>query len=298
MQNSTNDAQMKRDSLEIGQEIGNQDIVKLFSVGNMGGMRRNLDENLLVLISDPSKSLYEDRWQGDVLLYTGMGKAGDQELKSQNRTVAQSHHNGITMHLFEVSVPTRYKYSGVVELADEPFQEEQDDETGTPRKVWIFPLRRTQAPSAVFESVEPIVEASGDFDPHNVADAREKVLASIVRRRGQRVFRNSLLKAYEGRCAITGCKVVELLEAAHIVPYRGGETNSVQNGLLLRTDLHTLFDLGMLAIDTASWKILIAKRLLKSKYRGLQDLKLKMPANAESRPNRDALDLHRKNSGL
>jgi 5-methylcytosine-specific restriction protein A len=289
---------MERDDLRIGQELSNQEIVDLFSVGNMGGMRRSLSNNLLVLISDHTKGLYDDRWQGEVLLYTGMGKAGDQELKSQNKTVAESHANGIAMHLFEVTVPTRYRYSGVVELADEPFREDQNDETGKPRKVWIFPLRRTQAPSGVFEDIEPKLEAAGEFNPHNVIDAREKVLASIVRRRGQRVFRNSLLSAYEGRCALTGCKVVELLEAAHIVPYQGGETNAVQNGLLLRTDLHTLFDLGMIAIDTSTWKVVVSKRLLKSKYRGLQDIKVRLPKESERHPNREALDLHRQTAGL
>jgi hypothetical protein len=68
------------------------------------------------------------------------------------------------------------------------------------------------------------------FDPTGVIDSRQRVLAQIVRRRGQQEFRERLLAAYDGRCAITGCDAVEALEAAHIVPYRGVDTNSVQNG--------------------------------------------------------------------
>jgi predicted restriction endonuclease len=43
-----------------------------------------------------------------------------------------------------------------------------------------------------------------------------------------------------------------VLEAAHIFPYRGPQTNHVTNGLLLRADLHVLFDLGLLRIDADS----------------------------------------------
>lgn len=87
---------------------------------------------------------------------------------------------------------------------------------------------------------------SRGFDASSIVDARERVLGQIVRRRGQQEFREKLLVAYEGRCAITGCDAIEALEAAHIVPYLGTETNHVQNGLLLRADIHTLFDLGCL----------------------------------------------------
>ncbi|MFT4747769.1 MAG: hypothetical protein ACI8XG_001852 [Congregibacter sp.] len=79
----------------------------------------------------------------------------------------------------------------------------------------------------------------------------EKVLQSIKTRRGQPAFRKALLEAYGGTCCITGCTVQEVLEAAHITPH-GDETNySVYNGLLLRADVHTLFDLGLLRFNGA-----------------------------------------------
>ena len=289
---------MQRDELKIGQEISNQELMDLFAVGNMGGMRKSTTYNLLVLISDHTKELYDDRWQGDMLLYTGMGKLGDQVLKSQNKTVVESPKSGIPMHLFEVNVPTRYRYSGQVELAETPFQENQHDDFGKLRKVWIFPLRRVTASSPVFERVEPQLKASGEFDPKDICDGRDKVLAAIVRRRGQREFRNALLSAYERKCAITNCRVLELLDAAHIVPYKGRDTNHVQNGILLRTDLHTLFDLGMIAIDTSTWRVVISKRLLKSQYKGLGEMRLKLPTDQSKSPSKEALTLHRQNAGL
>ena len=91
----------------------------------------------------------------------------------------------------------------------------------------------------------------GQSDPGGIEDARTRVLSSIVRRRGQPLFRKRLLKAYDRRCAFTGCAVEALLEAAHIVPYRGSDTNHIANGLLLRADLHTLFEkLSSLSLES------------------------------------------------
>jgi hypothetical protein len=87
------------------------------------------------------------------------------------------------------------------------------------------------------------------FDPTEVRDARNRVVRSIVERRGQSAFRNDLLTAYRGRCVVTGCDVKAVLEAAHIVPYRGTDTNHLGNGLLLRADVHTLFDLNLMGIE-------------------------------------------------
>lgn len=79
-------------------------------------------------------------------------------------------------------------------------------------------------------------------------DLRARVEATIVMRRGQPRFRRMLFDAYQGRCAITGTAIEGLLEAAHISPYRGDHTDRVDNGLLLRADIHTLFDLHLLTV--------------------------------------------------
>ena len=99
-----------------------------------------------------------------------------------------------------------------------------------------------------------------DLVPESMEDARRRIEATIVLRQGQGAFRDSLLEAYGCRCAISGCDVPEALEAAHIIPYKGEHTNVVVNGLLLRADLHTLFDLGLIAIDTADLLVLLHPR--------------------------------------
>jgi hypothetical protein len=131
------------------------------------------------------------------------------------------------------------------------------------------------------------------FDPKNIEDARERIRRAITLRRGQREFRFKLLNAYEGKCAVTGCALVDVLEAAHIVPYKGQQTNDVRNGVLLRTDLHTLFDCGLFSIDTKTMRVMVTPRLLKTGYRNLNGRMLRVPKDRMQRPSEAALDQHR-----
>jgi HNH endonuclease len=127
------------------------------------------------------------------------------------------------------------------------------------------------------------------FDPQDVHDARERIRRTIVQRRGQNKFRNALIVAYGSRCAISGCTSIEVLEAAHIYPYSGPDTNHVANGLLLRADLHTLFDLGIVRIDPKTFKVLIDKKLTDRGYRQFHDKKLRLPNSVSDYPSRTAL---------
>jgi len=110
----------------IGDIVTNDDIIQLFKCGNTGGMRRSHRTNTLVIITDHTKALYEDRWVIDELHYTGMGKSGDQSLDfAQNKTLAESNNNVIKVHLFEVVVRSRYIYKGQVNLCSAPYQDIQ-----------------------------------------------------------------------------------------------------------------------------------------------------------------------------
>lgn len=111
-------------------------------------------------------------------------------------------------------------------------------------------------------------------------------------RRGQPEFRRKLLAAYKRRCAVTGCDCADALEAAHILSYRGAETHHVQNGLLLRSDIHTLFDLGRIGVDGMTGTILVSKSLRGTTYESLKHDKLKYPADESDRPSKKALKKH------
>ena len=97
-------------------------------------------------------------------------------------------------------------------------------------------------------------------------DTRARVMREVRVRRGQKRFRDSLITNYAGQCPISGCKVLSLLEAAHIDPYRGDHSNSPKNGLLLRADIHTLFDLGMIGIKPDTYVVEVHPTLLADAY--------------------------------
>lgn len=133
---------------------------------------------------------------------------------------------------------------------------------------------------------------AGSFDPSNEVDDRKRTMRSIVSRRGQKRFREALLEAYDGACAMTGSTAVDVLEAAHILPYKGVRTNATQNGLLLRSDVHTLFDLGHLWIEAG--KIRVAPHLSGTEYQSLAGQRLRKPVDPKSAPSVAALEQHAK----
>ncbi len=136
------------------------------------------------------------------------------------------------------------------------------------------------------------------FDIKNSKESRQRIVESILRRRGYPEFRRRLLAAYEFRCAMTGCDAPDALEATYIIPYKGKDTHHPTNGLLLRADVHTLFDLGKLAVDTRNMTVVVADDLLDTNYRILAGRPLRYPAPEEQRPAVDGLDLHRRLAGL
>ena len=124
-------------------------------------------------------------------------------------------------------------------------------------------------------------------------DARVWAMRAVAQRRGQPLFRAKLLEAYGGRCAISECSAVEVLEAAHVLPYKGEHTNRLDNGLLLRADLHTLFDCRLLWI-TPQHTVALAPSLLTTEYAALEGKPLALPATVVHRPNPAHLAEHAK----
>lgn len=78
---------------------------------------------------------------------------------------------------------------------------------------------------------------------------RHKVLVNVLARPQQSRFRKDVLGASDGKCIITGVKLRDVLEAAHIKPVNVGGNDHVSNGFCMRTDIHTLFDTGHLKIQ-------------------------------------------------
>lgn len=136
------------------------------------------------------------------------------------------------------------------------------------------------------------------YNPEEILDERLRVISSIVQRQGQYEFRVKLLETYNHRCCITDCDAVEVLEAAHIIPYLGPKTNHPANGLLVRADLHILFDLGLLAIDAETMRVIISSKLSNTVYSTISGIQLHLPEDEFARPSKKALEQHRSWAGL
>jgi len=94
-------------------------------------------------------------------------------------------------------------------------------------------------------------------------------------RTGQAAFRKQLLKTYGSQCAFTGPAPEHSLDAAHLYSYALIGRHHDEGGLLLRKDLHRLFDLGLIAINPSSLRLHLASQVFSyEQYASLQDAKL------------------------
>lgn len=120
-------------------------------------------------------------------------------------------------------------------------------------------------------------------------DTRRAVTATRKIRDGQRKFRNAVLSAYQGCCAVTGCSTTEALQAAHILECRGIEANIVSNGLLLRADIHLLYDSALLSIDPDTNQVVTGALLKNTEYSELKGKRIRDTVEESQRPNPDYL---------
>lgn len=156
-----------------------------------------------------------------------------------------------------------------------------------------YKLKLSPAEQALAEARAEVYGAPPPAFPDEKS-ARRYELRAIVMREGQPAFKAALVDAYAGQCAVTGCAVLAILEGAHIRPYSSGgaATNVVSNGLLLRSDIHTLFDRGLLWIDAAQ-QIQLDPELDGSEYAPLHGQALRVPLQPVQRPHPDHLKHHR-----
>lgn len=121
---------------------------------------------------------------------------------------------------------------------------------------------------------------------------------TLIRPRlGQGAFRVEVTDAYSRRCAITGEKTLPALEAGHIRPYAKDGPHEIRNGILLRSDLHNLFDLGYLTV-TLDYRVKVSRRIREEfengrHYYALDNQPLQVVPRLESaRPAREFLEWH------
>ncbi len=140
------------------------------------------------------------------------------------------------------------------------------------------------------EEAEPFAPDTGDETD------REYVYRAIASRRGQPKFREQIIDAYGGRCVITGCDAVAALEAAHITAHSAGGADEIRNGLLLRADIHTLFDLNLIALaeDADGYRVELSPVLAGTSYEEHAGVRVAQPEDRRHRPDPQALAAHRR----
>lgn len=148
--------------------------------------------------------------------------------------------------------------------------------------VWM----RTQAAAGAVVNPRPLADAS----EHERFGAAQLVTPRL----GQGGFRIAVTEAYRRQCAVTTEHSLPVLEAAHIRPYADDGSHEVTNGLLLRSDIHRLFDRGYVTV-TPDYRFRVSSRLRDEYQNGkiyyaLDGKQILLPERPEDRPSRDALE--------
>lgn len=143
-------------------------------------------------------------------------------------------------------------------------------------------------------------ESSGRYwnvDRVAESDGRYGSPTEIRPRLGQGLFSLAVREAYGNACAVTREHSLPVLEAAHIVPYGRGGEHRVDNGLLLRSDLHRLYDTGYVTV-TPDYEFVVGERLRSDfnngrSYYELSGSQILLPSDSALRPDRERLAWHR-----
>jgi putative restriction endonuclease len=193
-------------------------------------------------------------------------------------------------------LPASNPVIGCIVLKDCVFLEERDQfapqEVGLPFPAPIVKWKRFETDLVIpVERELPIPSA-----PFSLVGVPDDNWETIRRRKrvAQPLFRRNIIEAYDGRCALTQSDFPEVLEAAHIQPFRGFASHHVQNGIALRRDIHRLFDAGLLTFE-ADGTVKLAAVLSATSYAGLAGQKAQFPSEQDNRPSLDALKFHQEN---
>ncbi len=165
-----------------------------------------------------------------------------------------------------------------------------DTDTQGGLDLWKLVAERLARLRALLSDPGPAVLAASE-------ETRYSSPVLVSPRLGQGAFRVLVTDAYARRCAMTQERTLPVLEAAHILPYASGGPHAVSNGILLRSDLHRLFDLGYVAIDPDDRRIMVSKRLREEfdngrEYYPLHGRQVTVPSDTKSMPSRDNLLHH------
>lgn len=131
------------------------------------------------------------------------------------------------------------------------------------------------------------------FDPAAPVDERLKKESVVAIREGAREFRKAIWGQWK-RCIVSDCSVAEALEAAHLHRYGGAHTNHLQNGIMLRADIHRLFDRHLISLcyEGPDLVVSVSQSLEGSEYQSFDQKRLFKDDLPERRPHPVVVQQH------
>jgi integrase len=151
---------------------------------------------------------------------------------------------------------------------------------------------------SLFDELKKANELYGDYLDSNFEPLDEtKVDKDIVERKKRNTapkFKKMILEAYEGTCAVTGETTEAVLEACHIQNFINEESDNYQNGLLLRVDIHRLFDKGLIQLNE-DYTLSVSSRVVSDYYQLYNGTKLILPKNKNWLPSKKVLRYRNEN---
>ncbi|MFI6026388.1 YDG/SRA domain-containing protein [Amycolatopsis magusensis] len=284
-------------AVTVGDRFADYDAMNAAGVhrASQGGISGGKDGSDSIVVNG---GYVDDHDDGDEIIYTGQG---GRDPNSRTRHVAHQElilGNAGLMRAYEERQPVRvirgskgdkrfspasgYRYDGLYGVTEAWPEIRQQDGF----RIWRFRLVKLGTTAAAAPGSDP-----DDAEEDNASWTGGRKTSLVKVRRGQRKFRAGLMEKYGLTCAVTGPAPKEVLHAAHLRAFAEHESHKRSEGLLLRSDIHSLFDAGLLAIDTSTNTVVVAPRLREDPtYGPLAGAGLAIPASLM--PDQTALDDH------
>jgi len=273
------------DDLIIGSIYSNNEIASTFKCSNMGGMRRSIATNSLVLIAKHVNPLYDDQWTEEgILNYTGMGTVGDQSISfGQNKTLATAKQNDIKVYLFESYKENEYYFCGEVELCGSIFTDKELDFEGNLRNVLKFPLRRIDGSNKTIINIEDIENSEKEkakivrkLSKEEIKEKVKNIKSNVVTKEVKTVYRerNQFIAEYtknraNGICDLCGEPAPffdkngkPYLESHHVITLANGGPDVIYNTVAICPNCHRKIHVLNNIEDTEKLEKILLKYLL------------------------------------
>lgn len=299
--------------LVVGNVYSNKEVAEAFSCSEQGGIRVGLKHKTITLVSKVVRrsetNPYQDKHMGNDgrIIYTGMGTKGDQELKGQNKRIAESRTNGFRLFYFEAYRANEYTYKGELILDDEPYFVDEPDLNNQIRKVIKFKLKlRTSVdvicvPEDVIKEYEKQEEKSiKNLSSDQLASLAVKVdsepkttkVVSEQYNRDVKVKHYTLRRA-NGKCDLCGedapfvtNKNEPYLESHHVISLADGGKDSIVNTVALCPNCHKEMHYGK------------NKQVSLNKLKSKLDHYIQNDNNISYEKQMELIELYKKNFGI